>query len=494
MRPLLLLAILSTPLWATGAGLYCVTSDGLTPAHVDGLSDCTASKTYNSISAAKDALNTDQGTVPFTATQTIRVYPGTYTAIGYTYKTYGVYLVPTATYSWIITGVSPSQSITGKPLISCGGATTDAISIYRSPYVTVEGFEVTNCRSAVTFGSAGTADHATVAYNYIHGITGFAIQGQASATNAWVHHNTVGADVAYGIYPSVNTHWLIEYNEVKGSTAGNLINSGGATSPGSGMTVRNNILYGGVISVASGVQSGNYDAISDNVSYDNRYGIQSQISSSPGPTLSNNIVVANLWTCHYECGTSNCFGLMQHNFCYRSTNGTSGGQVMRINTSGTGSQAYEINNISWPNKAVGQYDRNIFSSIQPAGSMSDYNLWWVTGTVHSEGVAEVANTNYATLSAYQAAGWDTHSFSANPRIIGDPDLLATSSQVFPECPTIECRLAKIRRNYMPTNLALKGKGCAWNSSAMTCTPDHSDIGPVPITVYNAPGITGGGVY
>ena len=126
--------------------------------------------------------------------------------------------------------------------------------------------------------------------------------------------------------------------------------------------------------------------------------------------------------------------------------------------------------------------------------MSDYNLWWVTGTVHSEGVAEVANTNYATLSAYQAAGWDTHSFSANPRIIGDPDLLATSSQVFPECPTIECRLAKIRRNYMPTNLALKGKGCAWNSSAMTCTPDHSDIGPVPITVYNAPGITGGGVY
>ena len=488
MRRLLLFVAFAGPVFGAGAGLYCVTPTG---AAVD---DCVAGKTFPQISTALAALVADQGTATFGATQTIRVYPGSYTSAGLVgYITSSRFLAPTATYPLIIRSASGAQAAPGgtQPIINCGDTTSTDAGWFYSPYVTVQGFEITNCKAAFVWGSAGPRDHETIAYNYIHGTgtaTAIADNAAGTGTGTWIHHNII-TNVGSGI-ASTYAAWIIEFNEISNTTAGGGIGSAGSC------TIRNNIIYNVYITNGSGVQGGNDDVITGNVSYDNRYGIQSQIKTAPGPTFQQNIVVGNMWTCHYEGGTSPVFGLMQHNFCYRSTNvgvPADYGQAQRI-TGGTGSAAFEINNIAWPNKTAAATDRALDTSSGLTASMSDYNVWWVTGTVGHEGLAMVNVTDYATLAAFQVTGWDTHSINVNPQLLGNPDLLAVTTQVFPECPTIECRLAKIRRNYMPTNLALKGKGCTWSASAMTCTPDHSDIGPVPITVYNAPGITGGGVY
>ena len=493
MRKLIFALLLSTlPAWCVGAGTYCVTADGAVPS--PNPHNCLAGKTFTTLALALAALNAEQGATAFSATQTIYISPGTYTYSGLVqvgFISTGKFLAPSATYPLVITSASGAQAVPGgtQPIISCTTTSVEPLYLYAS-YMTVQGIEFTHCKDAITFGSTGPRSNETIAYNYIHATgSNASIVSSASGIGAgtWVHHNilaSVGAGISW-----IGAAWTVEFNEIGITTNGNGIASGGLS------IIRNNIIYGTYITTGSGIQGGNNDTITGNVGYDDRYCIQSQITAAPGPTFTNNICVANMWTCHYEGGASSVYGLMQHNFCYRSTNAgvpADSGQVQRIGA-GPGSAAFEINNISWPSQAVSVNDKNIYAGSM-AASMSDYNDWWLTGTP-GRVIAGFDSANYTSLSAFQAGtGWDTHSFSANPRILGDPDLLVATTQVFPECPNIECRLAKIRRNYMPTNLALKGKGCTWNASAMTCTPDHSDIGPVPITVYNAPGITGGGVY
>jgi hypothetical protein len=486
MGRLLLLIALAGPLFGAGAGAgtYCVTPTGSVPS--PNPHNCAAGKTYTQISGALSALGTDQGTTTFTATQTIWVSPGTYTAIGLIGNSPA--LAPTSTYPLIISSDTGAQAYPGgpQPVVDCGGTSSIVAATFYSPYVTVRGLEITDCKNFFEWGSTGGRNNETISYNYLHAnATSIAIENSKPGigTGTWIHHNII-TNVGSAIVGQPG--YTIEFNEISATTAGGAIGSNGPS------TVRNNILYNLNITNGSGIQGGNSDVDSGNVVYDARYCIQSGATTSPGPTFLRNICVANMWTCHYEAGTNPVFGLMQHSLCYRSTNAgapTNSGQVQRISTTSPATTAaFQINNIAWPNKAVTQSDLALYSGIM-ANSMTDYNVWWVTGTIGSEGMAS-GSPNYASLAAFQATGWDTHSTMTNPRLLGNPDLLATTGQVFPECPNIECRLAKIRRNYMPTNLALKGKGCAtWTGS---CTRDHSDIGPVPITLYDAPGGVGPG--
>ena len=456
-----------------GAGTYCVTPTGSIPN--PNPHSCTAGKTYTQISAALTALGTDQGTTTFSATQTIWVSPGTYTAIGFIGNSPA--LAPTATYRLIITSDTGAQAYPGgpQPVIDCGSTATTNATFY-SPYVTVTGFEMTDCKYFFTWGSSGTRSNNTISYNYLHGngTNSCIYNSNGSGASAWIHHNII-TNVGSGL--SLQLPATVEFNEVSATTNG-----------GAGLGGNNNIAYNGYVTTGTAITSG-----TGNVAYASRYGLQSQITTGPGPTFLNNIVVGNMWTCHFECGSAACFGLMQHNFCYRSTNAASpsnsGSATERISVY-AGSAEFEIHNIVWPTKTGTQPDRAITTGPSAGTSMADYNNWWVTGSTGVEGMGYYGSTAYATLALFQATGWDTHSISVNPRLLGNPDLLATTGQVFPECPNIECRLAKIRRNYMPTNLALKGKGCAtWTGS---CIKDHSDIGPVPITLYDAPGGVGPG--
>ena len=447
---------------AAGRGLYCVTGSG--PANPDPACSGTngGGGSYSTIAAALAALKTDQGANPFTAAQTIRVYSGTYGAIGDTFVKWPGKLTPTAAYPLTIAAAADNL-----PVINCGSATVDGITLY-SPYVTIGGFEITNCRYAVSFGTGG--DYATIRTNHIHDVTGYAaIYGAPSY--AYIHHNYIH-DVPRGMMLGGNVE--AAFNEIAHTTAGNLISSNTGSS-----SIHDNIAYNGYVVNASGIWASHGDAVTNNVTYSNRYGIQSQVTTAPGPTITGNISVNNLYDCHCEGAPVACYMDLIHNFCYRATNG----QAIRQNA-GTGAATSTIkDNISWANATINSLDKNIFVSSAAQLAVCDYNSFWKTGPALT---GQSANTTYATLSAWHAAtGLDAHSIEADPRVVGKVDLLATTAQICPPpaCTTIEQRLAYIRRNYAPTNLLLKRAG-----------DDHADIGPVPITIYNAPGITGGGVY
>ncbi len=485
MRKAIFVLVLSAiPAWCVGAGTYCVTPTGSVPS--PNPHNCAAGKTYTTVALAYAGLVTDQGATPFTATQNIFVSSGgTYPAMG----SLGT-LVPTSTYHLNIvadTIQQPFAGSVGQPKISCGSLSTDNATVYPT-YTTISGFEITNCGKAFSFAN-GSGTHIEISYNYIHDLTTAyaAIYANITsyATSSRVHHNYF-YNVVRGLYV-LATALEVDHNEFNVTTGGNMISSSGTWK------IHDNIGYHAYVTLGSFILAGGADLDTGNVGYDNRYCTQGG-AGTVGAVISNNVCVANMWTCHYEAGASAAQGVTQHSFCYRGTvpGGATGGQVMRMSGSGaSGWTSAEINNICWPNQVVSSGDGGLYSLATTTGSMSDYNVYWLTGTPGAHAIANVAGASYNTLALAQAgSGMETHSISANPRIVGDPDLLATTSQVYTECPTIECRLSKIRRNYMPTNLALKGKGCAsWSGS---CTPDHSDIGPVPITLYDAPGGVGPG--
>ncbi len=481
MRRLLLPIALAWPMFGVGAGTYCVTPTGSVPS--PNPHNCAAGKTFPKVGLAYAALVTDQGATPFTATQNIFVSSGgTYPAMG----SLGT-LVPTATYRLNIvadTVVQPFGGAAGQPKIDCGGSSIDNATIYTG-FTTISGFDIGNCGKAFQWGTGGDRSHDEISYNYIHDLpTAYAALYYNSATyvtNNRIHHNYF-VNVVRGLYVLASAV-TVEFNEFNTTTGGNMVTSSGS------WTVRNNIGYHAYVTLGSFILAGAGDLDTGNVGYANRYCTQGG-AGTVGTVISNNICVANIWTCHYEAGAGAAAGVTQHSFCYRGTvpGGATGGQVMRMSGSpASGWTSAEINNICWPNQTVSSGDGGLYSLATTTGAMSDYNVYWLTGTPGAHAIANVAGISYKTLAAAKASGMETHSINVNPRIVGDPDLLATTSQVYPECPTIECRLGKIRRNYMPTSLALKGTGCAtWTGS---CTPDHSDIGPVPITLYDAPGAT-----
>jgi hypothetical protein len=146
-------------------------------------------------------------------------------------------------------------------------------------------------------------------------------------------------------------------------------------------------------------------------------------------------------------------------------------------SSGAASASSIKDSISWTDGTVNSADRNINpASVAAFGGGVDYNDYWRTGSPLTQ-VGYVGGVAYTSLETWRAGtGLDTHTQAVDPLLVGSPDLLATSAQVCPACSSIEDRLAFIRVNYTPTNLALKGAGS-----------DGKDIGPIPITIFNAPG-------
>jgi hypothetical protein len=423
----------------------------------------------NALAAVKAACSSD----PFSGTQTISVYAtgGPYSAPGDTW-----HLAPTASYPLLITAAAGES-----PVFNCGGSTANLLDLVSS-YTTFTGFEITACGSI--YGDAPETN-VTVSYNYIHDIAtqGFgAIQPNAAETNWWVHHNRI-VNAPIGVVVSGNA--LIEYNEV-GPTTGYSATQISCGSEGISCTIRNNIVYGAGSQSGSAIWNYYAAAVSGNVSYYNRYGFVVETTTSGDTvTASNNIVAyPSNFGCHCEGGAGACWMNVDHALCLKD----SGGYPMALASTAASSLSF-TSSISWADSTISASSRNVFVNAL-SSIYSDYNVFVKTGT---PGTAMSGGpVLYAALSDWQATGHDAHTVQADPRFVGSVGLLNTSAQVFPECPTIECRLANIRHNYTPTNLALKGTGCAWNGT--TCVPDHSDIGPVPVTVYDAPGITGGGVY
>ena len=472
MRRLAAFILLSTSCWAACAAHTYTVGTGKDYPGATGVADA--------IAAVKAACGYE---VYFGGTQTISVYAagGPYSAIpGDTYTLYS-----TATYPLIITA-APGES----PVFNCGGSTAPLIEL-DSNYATFNGFEITACGGIY---SGAPVTNVTISNNYIHDTVGsyWAINPNGSQTNWWVHHNRIVNVAGGGI--GVQGNALIEYNEVGPTTAGALtqITCGNA---GVSCTIRNNIAYG--IGPTSNIMVNflQYYAatVSGNVSYYNGVGFDASTtgSSSNLATFSHNIAA---YSAHYvtncEGGGGACWTNTDHALILKDEGSSGLSSVEYDSVSSVASTLSLTSSILWGDSTISPNTHLI--SVAALNSLySDYNVFNKTGSFNTAQDTS-GPTYYATLAAWQATGRDTHTVQTDPRFVGSISLLRTASQVFPECPTIECRLAKIRHNYTPTNLALKGTGCAWNGT--TCVPDHSDIGPVPVTVYDAPGITGGGVY
>ena len=437
-------------------------------------------KTYATVADALAAMVTTCGyTVPFGATQTVSVYAagGPYGAVaGETWP-----LAPTATNQLIITA-APGEN----PVFNCGGSTANLLNI-STPYTAFKGFEATGCGRIF---SGDPHPNVEVSYNYIHDSSAMgsaAIFNNAASTGWWVHHNRI-VNVPLGILVKGNA--LIEYNEV-GATTGLTAEQINGGSTGVSCTIRNNIVYGAGSQSGSGVWADGAPAvISGNVIYYNYDGF---VVANSGPsdlaTASNNIVAyPSNHGCHCEGGLGGCWENVDHDLCLKDFGGY---PVDLASTNFSPPTISFTSSISWADTALSAVSRNMMVTSTPNTVYSDYNIFMKTGTPYTA-VSTGGTVTYAALADWQATGRDTHTVQVDPRFVGSVGLLNTADRLFPECPTIECRLAKIRHNYTPTNLALKGTGCAWNGT--TCVPDHSDIGPVPVTVYDAPGITGGGAY
>jgi hypothetical protein len=430
----------------------------------------------NAILAVKAACGSSD---PFSGAQTISVYAtgGPYTALGDTWR-----LLPTASYPLLITA-APGES----PVINCGGSTANVFDLVSS-YTTFTGFEITACGSIYSDADEGNV---TISYNYIHDIAtgGFgAINPNAHETNWWVHHNRI-VNAPIGIVVGGNA--LIEYNEVGATTAASSAVQISCGTLGTPCTIRNNIAYGTGPTAPIGQAIWQFSAatVTGNVSYYANTGLDVG-GSSDMVTWSNNIAAfaGSGYTCLCEIGSAGACNInINHTLCLKGE-GTYLGPVT-LESNAASSQSF-TSSISWADSTLNAYSRNL--NLEFVRSIySDYNVFNKTGSL-ATAYASDGVTYYNSLSDWQATGNDAHTVQTDPRFLGDVNLLNTPARLFPECLTIECRLAKIRHNYTPTNLALKGTGCAWNGTA--CAPDHSDIGPVPVTVYDAPGITGGGVY
>ena len=453
-------------------------------------------QTYATITLALAAVKTDcpYSSGNFTAAKTISIYNGTYTESGLNTTnnpSWNNILLPTATYP-----LTFSAAAGNSPIIDCGGGANDFIADY-SPYVTFDHLEIKNCRRAVFTSQEFTGSpcgYATISNNYIHDMTstGYYAIGNAGVTHCSrlkIHDNYL-VNVVKGIV--AGPYDDVEYNEVNTSTSADLISDdslGGASAA----TIANNIAYYGANASTAGVLSIYATPITGNVTYHNRYGTETLAVSSPGPTFSGNIDVDNLYNCHDESAGGQAYFVRTHSFCYYATSGSE----LWVNPNNSGFIAGVVleNNLSWSNAAAQSFDYNVRVVSDASFLYEGNNAYNETGqTFRGLDMAKNSGYQYTSLATWQAGtGMDTTSLEANPRLVGDPNLLvAATGQVFTSCANIECRLGKIRRNYMPTNLALKGKGCAWNGSS--CVADHSDIGAVPITIYDAPGITGGGAY
>ena len=156
-------------------------------------------------------------------------------------------------------------------------------------------------------------------------------------------------------------------------------------------------------------------------------------------------------------------------------------------------------------------------TVVEGGGNTTYTLG--IGNTATAGIPGLVATNsvtcykryWASGGLYGAAGKGANDITANPRYIdptrtqltwdvslGGPGTVGhvadevvklngldkdSAAAAFNPAYSIDAYLRYIRRGLMPTNLAIKGR-----------SHDGTDPGAVTMTIYNAPGITGGGVY
>ena len=349
------------------------------------------------------------------------------------------------------------------------------------PYVSFLGMKV---NGADAVGYDASASHGVVANCDIYNSTGQAIF--AAGSNFWAHDNYIhDVTTANGGGISIlATGGLVEYNEVVGAAfpIGSLDDT----------VVRHNIVC--CESRTEGMSTGFVaGALSDNVAW----GLYHCIQPNNGTAATGVICVNNEWGQHYESGAG---GVVTHGLVTGCLN-------LGGNHCDDYYAAYASANPFWTYASIGvmPYAAQGVPQVILAHDIgrwaeSDFNDFFAPPGSNAL-IAQIQSPvalYEGSLAAWQSdSGLDAHSVSVNPRFVAitDPPALALGSIgrfTCTGCTTVAQKLRALHRAYMPTNLLLKGKGCAWNGSA--CVPDHSDIGPVPVTVYDAPGITGGGVY
>lgn len=310
---ILLLGVFSIP--KLGVPLMQQFSSEKAHAAGSGLYEVGSGKPYATIQAALNHLWTDQGASAFTATQTIRVYNGSYAE---DIITPNAGLTPTATYRLVI------QAADGNTPILEGSGTRDrAFSIYMTAgNVTINGLTVRNYKN---YGiRTDGVPNVIVSNNTFYNVLGDGIYvGAAPASASLIYGNTVHNTGGNGIVLSGQTG-AKAYNNFIYSVSGH----GFRLS-----TYNNSLIYNNIISNAGqmGIRlitcSG--DGVYNNTIYSattvlNRAGIY-LVTTSPNNTVKNNII----WRAHtsdtdyaiYVENAASLAGLVSNNNVLYATGG-----------------------------------------------------------------------------------------------------------------------------------------------------------------------------
>lgn len=461
-----------------GVGGSCPTS-GFTPG---------ATYHCTTLALAYTSLTDKYGSGARTLTETETIQGDTTTPQG----AFSVFpMVPTASFHIIFTanaGLIPAGGCTagGCPVIDCGGGATSVALAANSPgYLEVHNWELRNCGQAVT-GAAMAG--IVVQQTYIHDLTAtsnlYSIVTGSGGTfdHVWITNAKGG----------ISGNGAFTYIKCYGMTGVSCISPpSGATSTYSNVLCANgtNTNATSCILAVAGDVAGT-TPLTGNIGYASKYGMQSMVNTGISPIFAYDLSINNVFNCHGEGGAAALEMNRAHELCYFA--GT-GAEIRQNATSGTAtSQA--CGELSITNGTNNGLDANVFQSDPGmfANAAIDYNNYWNVGTSVNVSKIGSPSTQYATLALWQAAlnggaspGPDLHSQFADPRFVGNISMLNTTSDVCNNGESIESCINRIRKNFIPTNLALKGKGASSNGTV--CVADGSDPGPIPITVFASPG-------
>ena len=461
LQLLLAIFIMFSPARATVKSVYCIKADGTVPV------GCVVS--YVTLTAAWTAFKadmwSDHGSYVMNAPVTFLYKDSTEYAVAY----FGSGVTSSATNT--IT-VKPDTGFT--PII-------DGFETYVG-YVTFSGMKV-NGGGGIGFDTA--ASHGVVTNCEIYNTTNYAIS--SSGANFQAHdnyiHDIANASGGNGIYlGSGATGSVVQYNEV---VTGSF--------PISGLTdtvIAHNIVC---CETRTAGQSDGFQAgvISDNVAWSLFHCMQ----PVNGTNATSLICVNTEWGQHYESGTggvvqhglvTGCANLVGTNHCDDYYAGYASANTLYVYSS--------VGIMPYASQAAPQVVLAYSAPGRLAGS--DFNNFYTpphTSPSTNALIAQIQNPSKydSTIAAWQSdSGFDAHSVSVDPRFMSITDPVSMSRFTCTGCTTVAHKLATLKRAYTPTNIALKGRGCAWNGS--TCVLDRSDIGAVQMTVWDTFGGFGSG--
>ncbi|GAB5521781.1 MAG: hypothetical protein RhofKO_40320 [Rhodothermales bacterium] len=281
----------------------------------------------------------------------------------------------------------------GRALVLQGGV--NGAQVTNSSFTGVSGFG-SIADKALLYAGGSTVTTDFIAQNNTFATSDAAVYlNGAASTGTQISDNTVSGADDYGIYVSQHTAVQITGNTLSGTTSQGLWvqNSGGA------LRVLKNTITGasgnGIRIESSDATSGSEGLIANNM-------VQMSSGSSTALSVSNS---------DYQQFIHNTL---------RIGSGASGGQATSL--SGTQNAITLRNNLLI--NEMGSYAIHLFST--PTNFVADWNNLYTTGA----NVGRIGSTDYATLSAYQAAsGTDANSVSTAVTFASATDLhLSGASQ------------------------------------------------------------------